>query len=95
MKKFRYVIAYDVSDNRIRNRIFRILKSYGVHAEKSVFECSLTVTTMEHLKNDLIKIMNPITDTLKIYRLTPTRSEAIFTFGKILDEVPQENFVIF
>ena len=95
MKKFNFVIAYDIKNDKVRNKIFRTLRSYGIHAEKSVFECQMTITSLESLKRSLLKLMNPETDILKIYRLTASTAEAIFSFGKVLDEVPTENFIIF
>ncbi len=95
MKKFQFVIAYDVRDDKIRNKIFRMLRGYGIHAEKSVFECYMTITKLEHLKQDLISLLEAEADTLKIYRLTATKAHAIFSFGKVLDVAPTEEFLIF
>jgi CRISPR-associated protein Cas2 len=36
-----WMIAYDISEDRIRNRVRNILKNYGVRVQYSVFECEL------------------------------------------------------
>ncbi|MCI5224978.1 MAG: CRISPR-associated endonuclease Cas2 [Candidatus Electrothrix sp. AR4] len=38
----KYVIAYDISDQRERNRVSKVLTGYGFRVQKSVFECSLS-----------------------------------------------------
>ena len=50
------VIAYDISSSKRRQRVFKILKEFGVHSQRSVFECDLTtddirklVRSIEHL----------------------------------------------
>ncbi len=37
-----WIIAYDISDDRVRYRVRNILKSYGVRVQYSVFECELS-----------------------------------------------------
>ncbi len=38
----KYVIAYDISNQRERSRVSKILTGYGFRVQKSVFECSLS-----------------------------------------------------
>ena len=35
------IIAYDISDNRTRTKMFKLLKEMGLNTQKSVFECEL------------------------------------------------------
>ena len=93
MKKIRYVVAYDIRDNRKRNRVFKLLRSYGIWAERSVFECELSPSKLERLRADLVRLMDPETDTLRIYRLTPM-PEAIFAYGRVLERVPRSGVLI-
>ena len=37
-----YIISYDITVNRIRNKIAEELKNYGRRVQYSVFECELT-----------------------------------------------------
>ncbi|WP_353684541.1 CRISPR-associated endonuclease Cas2 [Thermodesulfovibrio sp. 3907-1M] len=64
-----YVVVYDISDNRERLKVDRILKNYGFRVQKSVFECKLN----EFLKKKLIaelQALNVKTGFIKIYLLT-------------------------
>jgi len=36
------MVAYDISDDRIRRQVCNILKNYGIRVQYSVFECHLT-----------------------------------------------------
>ena len=44
------MIAYDISEDRIRYRVAKILENYGTRVQYSVFECKLR----EQEKNLLI-----------------------------------------
>lgn len=37
-----YVISYDISSNRLRNKAAKILEAYGTRVQYSVFECELS-----------------------------------------------------
>jgi CRISPR-associated protein Cas2 len=41
-KRIFCVVAYDVSDDKRRSRVVKILEKYGVRANYSVFECMFT-----------------------------------------------------
>lgn len=47
------VITYDISDDRRRTHICKILKSYGLHAQYSVFECDLSAQAYVKLRDRL------------------------------------------
>ena len=69
MKDFSdYAVVYDITDDKERTRIARLLKSYGFRVQKSVFECRLTKADKKKLINDLINL-NIKTGSIKIYRL--------------------------
>jgi len=46
----RIVVTYDVSKNKIRTKIFRILESYGAWKQYSVFELELTDVQLVQMK---------------------------------------------
>ncbi len=49
----KYVIAYDISNQRERNRVSKILCGYGFRVQKSVFECSLSAGGKAKLEEEL------------------------------------------
>lgn len=57
-----YIIAYDFSDNKKRNKISKILENYGTRIQKSVFQCSLNKGQLHFLKEKLINELNNYAD---------------------------------
>lgn len=65
-KKF-VVVAYDVSDDRRRNHVVKILEKVGVRINYSVFECLLTDLQFERLQNNILDKIKPKEDTVVYY----------------------------
>lgn len=68
------IIAYDVSDNKKRYRIFKILKSWRLGGQKSVHECRLTKNQAEELFLQIVEHLDHKTDDLLMAWLEPNRS---------------------
>lgn len=49
----RYLIAYDVADNKRRDTLFRLLRDHGDHAQFSVFFCDLNDRELARLRTIL------------------------------------------
>lgn len=65
-----YLISYDISSDRIRNKIAKKLEDYGTRVQYSVFECELTKSRFKKLYAELIEIFNQEEDgTIRIYPL--------------------------
>lgn len=63
-----YAVVYDISENRERFRVAKVLKGYGFRIQKSVFEVRLTKSGKERLIQNLEKLEIK-TGFIKIYRL--------------------------
>ena len=68
-KKLFCVIAYDVSDDKRRYRVVKVLEKYGVRVNYSVFECMLTESQDNKIQVDLKKKINEKEDTIIYYRI--------------------------
>lgn len=66
-KKNFIVVAYDISDDKRRNRIAKILLKYGTRINFSVFECMITDMQLENLKKEIAGKIKPKTDTVVFY----------------------------
>jgi len=71
----RYLIAYDVSDDKRRNGIFKTLMGHGDHVQFSVFLCQLNNVELERLKGLLRADVNVRQDQVVILDLGPAESE--------------------
>lgn len=63
------VVAYDISNNRRRARIFKIMKGYGRRVQYSVFECGLDSARFQNMLAEVKKNMKLSEDSLRVYRL--------------------------
>lgn len=63
------LISYDVSSNRVRGRIHRFLKEFGLNTQKSIFECDLEPDALQRIVRYLESMINPATDSVRVYRI--------------------------
>jgi CRISPR-associated protein Cas2 len=52
----RYVITYDISNNKERRLVSKVLEGYGFRVQKSVFECLLNKRLLRELKAGMEKL---------------------------------------
>jgi CRISPR-associated protein Cas2 len=60
----------------------KLLKGYGFHVQKSVFECYLDAAQLEKLQKRLQREMNPETDSIRIYAMTLAAVQQVRILGK-------------
>lgn len=65
----RLVVAYDIVDDRRRERVARVLQDYGVRVQYSVFECMLGRAQYRELRDTLLARIDPAEDAVAFYRL--------------------------
>ncbi len=63
------VVCYDVVSDRRRARLLKCLKGYLSHVQKSVFEGEVTDSRLVELRSRVERIIHPVEDTVRIYRL--------------------------
>lgn len=64
-----YVVTYDISDTKRRNKVMEIMESVGTRMNYSVFECMLTNIQYNNLLKRLAKIVVVREDWINIYPL--------------------------
>ena len=62
-----YVVTYDISDTKRRNRVVKIMESLGTRMNYSVFECMLTDIQYQSMYKRLAKIVVGREDWINIY----------------------------
>ena len=68
MKQF-IVVAYDIADDRRRQKIAKLLVQYGTRCNESVFECLLTEVKIKKMLKHLNALVNEKEDSILIYYL--------------------------
>jgi CRISPR-associated protein Cas2 len=90
-KRSLYVIAYDIPDDKRRNRVARALEGHGERVQYSVFECRLTAKQLKALWEELGELVEKEQDSLRAYRLCPVCAGWTRTVGQAahVAEVPE------
>lgn len=55
-KKIFCVVAYDISDNRRRNQVIKVLGKYGIRVNYSVYECMFTHVQFKKVQEKTAKL---------------------------------------
>lgn len=63
------LISYDVVEDKRRTKVLKLLKGYGTHVQYSVFECDLDEGQLGQLKAELLVLVDPNTDSVRLYQL--------------------------
>ncbi len=69
-----YCVSYDISDDKRRNKVFKMLYGYGDHAQYSVFFCDMSDQELAALRGRLRKAINHAEDQVMIIDLGPATS---------------------
>ena len=63
-----FAVCYDLSDDRERRRVDKLLTGFGFRVQKSVFECRLTPSAQRALLQSLERLMLS-TGHVRLYRV--------------------------
>lgn len=87
-----YVVSYDISDTKRRNKIFKTLKNYGQHKQYSVFECDITKARYRQMYKELLALMDDEEDgNIRIYDLCRKCSDSIAVIGIREEDTSKED----
>lgn len=64
----RYLVVYDISEDKERDRVASLLEGFGFRVQKSVFECRLTKSGRGRLLRGL-EALNPASGFVSMYTL--------------------------
>ncbi len=64
-----YVIAYDISNDRRRTKVHKILSGFGQWTQFSLFECHLSARQHVLLRDRLDQVLKPDEDSVRFYVL--------------------------
>jgi CRISPR-associated protein Cas2 len=89
------VVAYDVIDDRRRNRLAKFMMGYLDRVQKSVFEGKIEEKRFEPMKTGIEEIIDREEDTVRIYELCARCISAVRVIGtgKFIEE-PEDDLII-
>ena len=84
----RYLIAYDIADDRRREDIATVLSGYGPRVQLSVFECDLASRRdAARLRARLSQLIDPVEDQIRLYPLDErTIRETVVLGARVIEE---------
>ena len=87
-----YVISYDISSDRLRNKMAKLLEGHGKRVQYSVFECRLTEKQFSSLYEKIVCLLSDTgEDGVRVYRLCGKCEKHIQTIGvKTCRLMPEE-----
>ena len=76
-----YLICYDITDDKRRDRVFKVCKNHGEHLQFSVFECDLNATELLRMQQELTQIISCTQDQILFITLGPaeTRGDRVIS----------------
>ena len=85
-----YVVSYDITSDRLRNKIAKTLEGYGTRIQYSVFECRLTEKKYKEMYRKLMQLMTDEEEgSIRIYSICGNCEEKICTIGEISGQMEQ------
>jgi CRISPR-associated protein Cas2 len=82
----RLLVCFDISDDKIRLQLVKLLDSYGKRCQFSIFEMNINNTLFIQFKKDLDKIVFEKTDKVFIYPIPEEFGKKILRIGPYLAE---------
>ncbi|MCM8748665.1 CRISPR-associated endonuclease Cas2 [Thermomicrobiaceae bacterium CFH 74404] len=86
MQRFDILVTYDVAITtkaglRRLRKVATVCQNYGQRVQLSVFECRVTLAQLEQLESELLSIIDPKNDSLRIYVLYGGRNRSLRAHG--------------
>ncbi len=75
-----HVFTYDITSNKARSRVSKLLEEYGVRVQMSVFEVRLPRRSAQKLAERIVDQINP-EDSLRVYALDSTTLKQSKAYG--------------
>lgn len=80
-RQYLFLIIYDIVDNRRRNKVFKLMKSYGFSVQKYSFEAYLTLKQLRILESKLNRLIDRSCDNIRIYQMNNLNK--VYNYGII------------
>ena len=95
-----YIVSYDITANKARNKLVKILEGYGKRFQYSVFICSLTKEVADELRDKIVEFMlwkqkweaqnfeetmRSVNDSIAVFQLCGQCLSRILYYGREMD----------
>jgi len=92
----KYVVTYDISNDKRRTKLATLLDKYGIRVNYSVYECELNQTKFDKLlyEIELKKLINKKYDSLRFYYIHEAAMPRSFEFANRSDPFEYEEMFV-
>lgn len=92
-----YLVCYDITSDKIRNKVAKELENFGKRVQYSVFECNITQKRFKELYTKLLELTEKMEDgNIRIYQLDQISEKKLITIGNtefISDDKSEEDVI--
>ena len=88
------VVSYDITDDRRRNRVMKVLEGHGRRVQFSVFECDLRPEVLEKLVRRLRQLIDADQDDVRVYPLCENCLGKVQMLGRAKRHEPASRVMI-
>lgn len=67
-----YLVCYDITNDKRRDRAFKVCKNHGLHLQYSVFECDLNGAELATIQRELLEVISQSEDQVLFVTLGPS-----------------------
>lgn len=89
-----YIVVYDITCDKRRNKIAKLLKGYGRRVQYSVFECVLSIAKYRELQQKLESKLNLLEDNVRFYPLSQHTLNGVESWGISVGITPPPSSMI-
>ncbi len=90
-----YCIVYDIRNAARLRKVTKIAENYGLRRQKSVFEAELSVSELAQMKRQMLAVIAPEEDGIKIFHLCEACEARRTGTGSGRPELPDRAWHIF
>jgi CRISPR-associated protein Cas2 len=90
----KWVIIYDIADDRRLVKVAKLMENYGVRVQKSVFEAVADLPTIQKLRSEVLAIINPEEDSVIYFDICSSDWQKQMKFGPTEPAVEIEDYDI-
>ena len=88
------VVTYDIVDDKIRTRLFKLLKRYGDRVQYSIFECEISPDQFRKMRDEIADIISGDDGDLRYYEVCAECRRRIMSFGRAVTITPQRSYIV-
>ena len=86
----RWIIVYDVADNRRRNQLAELLDSFGDRVQESVFEVLADAKCLDAIRQRAGVVIDSVHDKVRLYPVCDACAGKVVDLGRV-DQQPFYN----